>query len=74
MTIISICSKMSVKDESSANSSSTSDFKSHVILLFKLVKSGHLLGRASVVDLGNPNPTVIVHVGRVNSMTFTHSM
>lgn len=67
----SINSKNAHETRPSANASSISDFKSYVILLYTVVKSGHPLEHISVVDLGDPDPTVVIHIGRLSSMMST---
>lgn len=56
------------------NVSSISDFKSYVILLYNLVKSGHPSECISSVDLGALDLMVFVHIGWLNSMMSTHLM
>jgi len=56
------------------NALSISDLKSYTTLRVDPVKSDHPLERVFTVDLGAPNPTVIVHIERLSSMMFTSLM
>ena len=73
-TIYSVNSKNAHETRPSANASSTSDFKSYTTLPIDPIKSGHPSERVSAVDLEPPNPMIIVHIGRISNMMFTHPM